>query len=1060
MDEAPVTRYNVQNLVPANGFLASSPITDAVGGHGALYQANTVGAQHASAGRRILLSEPVLGPLDGWSSKIKDDGTSLPSTHTGHQMPPWFTAGGQGTWTEIYNGSISRGDKPVTQEQQTRTEDVPGRRRGQTRLPSLPKSDTRPASAMAPSRPPVADQHVTRKPLLSADQVLSDEPAVTGLLSQNVSAAIWTDLVGGGDSVPAPPGDPPLEPLVSRLTQLGSQFVQGEPAPPQAGLPEQLLWLRDRLGQLDGPDALDVVVGVGANLVASHLDNAGTRRRAGGDLHEPVCRCPESSVTPGVLAALTSLLALLIYAGSLATVAATSGTTTATSTSTATARSRSSPASLPGLRPMSTLLLRWLDGTVSPDRCHSAGLCRPHRLGTGRRLEQLGVPINVRKRRPGADSRRDGRLTWPELFDSLASGTTTTTAPARETGHTARPVGRSGHRDGVTQKSVLVTEDPGVDHSSGQGGIDGGEHVDPPVSKQKEKLNGTTAKSAESVPVLWQTAGQSSTDRLLETSPVQPIKLRPAQRRHPVESRPVQRRSHTESRPAQRHPSAEPQPAQRRPLAEPRPAQRRHPAASHRRWPSLGRLLAWLGRRQPSLAQTVRRGQRLVLVSRQTARARQMGISANHTTSSRSYPSGEMVLHPRGMVHTLRVRAPLRQKPRLGAVLPHWRRAGTSRQKGARANVMAPRSTGHRPLIPPHRSQPMSRLRGSSRRRRPRKQTARTTTRVQGQVPAVSTAKGDIQKNNKNDTAMPYSQIRNQTTNKAQTKIASKGQQKAKKKPGLNINLNLSLDNLRAKLKSSFRRKSKPKGHIKSNKKPKTPKPYGKRVMCDCKSNLGDLLGFLPLALLVGYSTSVSTAAAASSGASSGSVTVTINDADTTTIANTNSPTLTNTDNDVITTAANANPVNTNTNTLTNNDNDVITNTNTATNNGRSASAPRTAAVVRTLLSLVSARSWRHEPCFQRRLCDLVASSGADRPLLAIASVPVSLLLSSHRGGRFDEYQRLFSAGLGGTCPTELAETCHQPAGMTGRQPAIDKLHQSNGERRVSDDPPPKTSQL
>ncbi|KAF0301395.1 hypothetical protein FJT64_003163 [Amphibalanus amphitrite] len=431
MDEAPVTRYNVQNLVPANGFLASSPITDAVGGHGALYQANTVGAQHASAGRRILLSEPVLGPLDGWSSKVKDAGTGLPSTHTGHQMPPWFTAGRHGTWTEIYNGSISRGDKPVTQEQQTRTEDVPGRRRGQTRLPSLPKSNTRPASAMAPSQPPVADQHVTRKPLSSADQVLSDEPAVTGLLSQNVSAAIWTDLVGGGDSVSAPPGDPPLEPLVSRLTQLGSQFVQGEPAPPQAGLAEQLLWLRDRLGQLNGPDALDVVVGVGANLVASHLDNAGTRRRAGGDRHEPVCRCPESSVTPGVLAALTSLLALLIYAGSLATVAATSGTTTATSTSTATARSRSSPASLPGLRPMSTLLLRWLDGTVSPDRCHSAGLCRPHRLGTGRRLEQLGVPINRRQqRRPAllpAASPSPSTMPTPPPFANTNSPTLTNT---------------------------------------------------------------------------------------------------------------------------------------------------------------------------------------------------------------------------------------------------------------------------------------------------------------------------------------------------------------------------------------------------------------------------------------------------------------------------------------------------------------------------------------------------------------------------------------------------------------------------------------------------------
>ena len=165
-------------------------------------------------------------------------------------------------------------------------------------------------------------------------------------------------------------------------------------------------------------------------------------------------------------------------------------------------------------------------------------------------------------------------------------------------------------------------------------------------------------------------------------------------------------------------------------------------------------------------------------------------------------------------------------------------------------------------------------------------------------------------------------------------------ERKPKRKPGLHINLNLSLDNLKAKLKS--RLKPKPKSKDKKKPKPKHPKPYRKRIMCDCKSSLGDLLGFLPLAVLVGYSTSVSTAAAASSasGGAAGSVTVTINDADTTTIANTNSPTLTNTDNDVITTAANANPVNTNTNTLTNNDNDVITNTNTATNNGRSAAAP------------------------------------------------------------------------------------------------------------------------
>ena len=68
------------------------------------------------------------------------------------------------------------------------------------------------------------------------------------------------------------------------------------------------------------------------------------------------------------------------------------------------------------------------------------------RSGTGRRLgwrlEQRGVPVNVRQRRP-IGSRRPGqrpgrRLDWPELFDSLDVGvvgaTVGTAAPVSGTG--------------------------------------------------------------------------------------------------------------------------------------------------------------------------------------------------------------------------------------------------------------------------------------------------------------------------------------------------------------------------------------------------------------------------------------------------------------------------------------------------------------------------------------------------------------------------------------------------------------------------------------------------
>ncbi|KAF0290287.1 hypothetical protein FJT64_011501 [Amphibalanus amphitrite] len=97
---------------------------------------------------------------------------------------------------------------------------------------------------------------------------------------------------------------------------------------------------------------------------------------------------------------------------------------------------------------------------------------------------------------------------------------------------------------------------------------------------------------------------------------------------------------------------------------------------------------------------------------------------------------------------------------------------------------------------------------------------------------------------------------------------------------------------------------------------------------CECSlRHLLDVLGYVPLAVLLGYSTTLSTTALATAGAGGGTaIDVTINDADTITNSNNNAPTLTNTDSDVITNTAQGNPINTNTNTASNQDSDMITN--------------------------------------------------------------------------------------------------------------------------------------
>ena len=108
------------------------------------------------------------------------------------------------------------------------------------------------------------------------------------------------------------------------------------------------------------------------------------------------------------------------------------------------------------------------------------------------------------------------------------------------------------------------------------------------------------------------------------------------------------------------------------------------------------------------------------------------------------------------------------------------------------------------------------------------------------------------------------------------------------------------------------------------------PRGYGhKECACPERSGLKELLGFLPIAVVLGYTTTVSASAAASGTGSSGTSTtsVTVSGGNTVTSTNTNTPTLTNTDNDVITVTAQANPINTLTNTATNQDNDIITNT-------------------------------------------------------------------------------------------------------------------------------------
>ena len=519
-----------------------------------------------------------------------------------------------------------------------------------------------------------------------------------------------------------------------------------------------------------------------------------------------------------------------------------------------------------GLRPVATLVLRWLDTAGGP--CDQAGAgSGPRRFG--RRLEQGGVPIPVRHRRPAAAAHSPGRrLGWPELFESLAGAA-------------------------VTHSKPCASQTPVWSERS--------------ASEQGATSHNFTAPDANNTLYWRRTDSQSADSRLLtESGSAQRAQSLAAERR-PV-------RLLTEAGSAQR---AQSPAAERRPV---RPAEQRWPTVGR-----LGRLLAWLGRRRHYMAETERRGQRLVVTSKHMSRARQMRPSAVLPGAGVGHPPHGMVSRHRVMPATFERRAPSGQRQRLAG--PVFRRPEAAMARGARSSASAARRR-----LRPLRSRPVP------SRRRPRTQAAHSGAAA-GHTPSDRTAAPThTQPAAYNNTAASASTAYGIPANGARTKGESRGQRKPKQKPGLNINLNFSLDNLRAKLKSSIKTKKKSKGSKKPQTKPKYPKSHGNHIMCDCKSNLGDLLGFLPLALLVGYSTSVSTAAAAAaSGASTGGVTVTINDADTTTIANTNSPTLTNTDNDVITTAANANPVNTNTNTLTNNDNDVITNTNTATNNGRSA---------------------------------------------------------------------------------------------------------------------------
>ncbi|KAF0301394.1 hypothetical protein FJT64_003162 [Amphibalanus amphitrite] len=120
-----------------------------------------------------------------------------------------------------------------------------------------------------------------------------------------------------------------------------------------------------------------------------------------------------------------------------------------------------------------------------------------------------------------------------------------------------------------------------------------------------------------------------------------------------------------------------------------------------------------------------------------------------------------------------------------------------------------------------------------------------------------------------------------------------------------------------AKLRRSIRGSRRPKGY--------------NHHECDCpeRTGLKELLGFLPIAVVLGYTITVSASAAAGGTTSGGGSTtsVTVSGGNTVTSTNTNTPSLTNTDNDVITVSAQANPLNTLTNTASNQDNDIITNT-------------------------------------------------------------------------------------------------------------------------------------
>ena len=445
MDEAPVTRYNVQNLVPANGHLPSTPIDGSTsgGGHGALYRANTAGPEYLPSARRPFPSGSVLGPLHVWSgstrSKLGLISPGRPSEAA--QLPAGVSAAlsangeailrrGNDSWygATFVDRRVTLPDKlqredrrRITAEKEHRMTPErtltwprvthrgkpasPARSRptttARTRPTSTRPTSTKPTSTRPTStRPPTSAIYVTpaapvrsmtslyvtqMPPLWAGSDTLSQSLNVTmqpaplavnhtttrdQLLSNSVSHAIWTDLVGEGLAVPEPEPAPtrkqPLELLVGRLTELGSRYVLGRPAGSagsarpdgtDAGLAPQLEALQDELGRLDGDQAVDVLVRVGANLLSSQLAGPTLLRRKGygaptAAAEDPLCRCPKSSVTPGVLAALTSLLALLIYAASLATLAVTSGTTGSGGTSaTATAAARSlKPTPLPGER--------------------------------------------------------------------------------------------------------------------------------------------------------------------------------------------------------------------------------------------------------------------------------------------------------------------------------------------------------------------------------------------------------------------------------------------------------------------------------------------------------------------------------------------------------------------------------------------------------------------------------------------------------------------------------------------------------------------------------------